>query len=562
MINKAFKSIKGVFNDVKDIVNEKVQNASVPNIPNPISNTFTINGKNYYENKLLGEGGYGYVYEVSDGKGNKYALKKMNILNKIQYNNILHEVNIWKQISKNCNNIVKLLDAAENQTEVDILMELCTEGSLLDYINNSNEDIPENVALNIIKNIANGLDGMHSQNPPIAHRDVKIENVLKFGNTFKLCDFGSASIDILIPEKETKESKRDKFDIFERNTTFMYRPPEMVDEYGSFPVNEKVDIWALGCILYAILFKQQPFQDAQKLTIIKGDYYIPKEANNYSEKIFDFIRWMLTPDPRLRPSAKDILRCINNWNEIKNFPLCDQVLEIKKRQIKIFKEKMNKKGKGDISEAELEKAKLSIMNKLKKKSKYQRKDIDNLEGVFDEDDDDGSKSKYKNIDNQFNNNQNMNNNGNNNGFNFNNFFNNNQNNQNNQNKSNDLLGFDFSNNFYQNKNSNQSMSNYVSFNNNNNNNSNNNGFNFDNFNNKSNNNISNNNNGFDFNANFSNNNNNNNKNLGFNFDFAPQPQNNKSNNNFGQFQQLNNNNQNNNSKSHNTNDQNILDFFS
>ena len=321
MINKAFKSIKGVFNDVKDIVNEKVQNASVPNIPNPISNTFTINGKNYYENKLLGEGGYGYVYEVSDGKGNKYALKKMNILNKIQYNNILHEVNIWKQISKNCNNIVKLLDVAENQTEVDILMELCTEGSLLDYINNSNEDIPENVALNIIKNIANGLDGMHSQNPPIAHRDVKIENVLKFGNTFKLCDFGSASIDILIPEKETKESKRDKFDIFERNTTFMYRPPEMVDEYGSFPVNEKVDIWALGCILYAILFKQQPFQDAQKLTIIKGDYYIPKEANNYSEKIFDFIRWMLTPDPRLRPSAKDILRCINNWNEIKNFPM-------------------------------------------------------------------------------------------------------------------------------------------------------------------------------------------------------------------------------------------------
>ena len=563
MINKAFKSIKGVFNDVKDIVNEKVQNASVPNIPNPISNTFTINGKNYYENKLLGEGGYGYVYEVSDGKGNKYALKKMNILNKIQYNNILHEVNIWKQISKNCNNIVKLLDVAENQTEVDILMELCTEGSLLDYINNSNEDIPENVALNIIKNIANGLDGMHSQNPPIAHRDVKIENVLKFGNTFKLCDFGSASIDILIPEKETKESKRDKFDIFERNTTFMYRPPEMVDEYGSFPVNEKVDIWALGCILYAILFKQQPFQDAQKLTIIKGDYYIPKEANNYSEKIFDFIRWMLTPDPRLRPSAKDILRCINNWNEIKNFPLCDQVLEIKKRQIKIFKEKMNKKGKGDISEAELEKAKLSIMNKLKKKSKYQRKDIDNLEGVFDEDDDDGSKSKYKNIGNQFNNNnQNMNNNGNNNGFNFNNFFNNNQNNQNNQNKSNDLLGFDFSNNFSQNKNSNQSMSNCVSFNNNNNNNSNNNGFNFDNFNNKSNNNISNNNNGFDFNANFSNNNNNNNKNLGFNFDFAPQPQNNKSNNNFGQFQQLNNNNQNNNSKSHNTNDQNILDFFS
>lgn len=56
MINKAFKSIKGILKDAKDMVSEKVSNASMPSIPNPISNTFVINGKNYYENKLLGEG--------------------------------------------------------------------------------------------------------------------------------------------------------------------------------------------------------------------------------------------------------------------------------------------------------------------------------------------------------------------------------------------------------------------------------------------------------------------------------------------------------------------------
>ena len=576
------KSIKGVFNDVKETVNT---------VSNQNSNTFTVNGKNYYEDKLLGEGGYGYVYQVSDSKGNKYALKKINILSQPQYQNIIREIKLWKQVS-NSQNIVKLLDASQTKTEVDILMELCTEGSLLDFINNSEENISESTALKIIRDIANGLMAMHSQNPPIAHRDIKIENVLKFGNTFKLCDFGSASIDIMMPEKETKDSKRDKFDIYERNTTFMYRPPEMVDEYGEFPVNEKVDIWALGCILYAILFKQQPFQDAQKLTIIKGDYYIPKEAKNYSSKIFDFIRLMLTPDPRIRPSAKDIVNYINNWNNIKEFPLCERVLEIKKRQIKIFKEKANSSSSAkDISEEDLEKAKLSIMNKLKKKSKYQRKDHDNLDGVFDDDDDDGGNSKYKNMgikNNNNNNNNNINNNNNNNnnnnGFNFNNFFNNNNNNNNNQNNNNNLMGFDFSNqNNFSNNNNNNGFNfdnNFNNKNNNTNNNTNNNGFDFSKFNNNNNNNNfnfnsqfnNNNNNGFNFDNNF-NNNQQKNDNLGFNFNFASS--NNNSNNNINNnngnknmYQQLNdnnnfnNNNSNNNNNNKNDGQQNILDFFS
>ena len=176
MFDKAMKSIKGVINDMKDTIKDTMDAVSTSTSPN----IFIINGKSYNETKLLGEGGYGYVYEVSDSKGNKYSLKKMNILNQIQYKNIIYEVKIWKQIS-NCPNIVKMLDASQTKTEVDILMELCTEGSLLDYINNSEGNISENTALKIIRDIASGLHGMHSQNPPIAHRDVKIENVLKFG---------------------------------------------------------------------------------------------------------------------------------------------------------------------------------------------------------------------------------------------------------------------------------------------------------------------------------------------------------------------------------------------
>ena len=45
---------------------------------------------------------------------------------------------------------------------------------------------------------------------------------------------------------------REKFDIYDKTTTFMYRPPEMIDEYSIYIVNEKDDILALR--LYFIYY--------------------------------------------------------------------------------------------------------------------------------------------------------------------------------------------------------------------------------------------------------------------------------------------------------------------
>ena len=167
-----------------------------------------------------------------------------------------------------------------------------------------------------------GINTMHSQNPPIAHRDIKIENILKKGNNYKLCDFGSSSTKSLDPKKEEKNYVLEQFSAFDKYTTFMYRPPEMCDQYCKYLINEKVDVWMLGCVLYTILFKKHPFQDSQKLAIINAHYYIPDEdASRYSENILDLMRIMLTPNPSFRPSIQDILMYLKNWNSLNSIPL-------------------------------------------------------------------------------------------------------------------------------------------------------------------------------------------------------------------------------------------------
>ena len=139
------------------------------------------------------------MYVVVDPTTNqKYALKRMNIQSKEILENIKREIEHWKKINDN-ENIVRMIDYEILDKSVNILMELCTDGTLLDYINNSTNAITEKQILYIIREISLALLHMHSQDKPIAHRDIKIENVLRFGKKLKLCDFGSCSTQTLDP---------------------------------------------------------------------------------------------------------------------------------------------------------------------------------------------------------------------------------------------------------------------------------------------------------------------------------------------------------------------------
>lgn len=77
---------------------------------------------------------------------------------------------------------------------------------------------------------------IHQKN--FIHCDLKIENLLFYEtDIIKLCDFGSVrnyNLDFALISDKNFHTYMEEF---EKQTTFMYRPPEMCDPYLGFKVN-------------------------------------------------------------------------------------------------------------------------------------------------------------------------------------------------------------------------------------------------------------------------------------------------------------------------------------
>lgn len=107
---------------------------------------------------------------------------------------------------------------------------------------------------------------------------------------------------------DSEVNRRDFYryeEVFEKNTTLMYRPPEMIELFLGYPVNEKVDVWMLGCVLFVLLFFRHPFEEASKLAIVNCAYRVPKQ-HQYSPEIMALLGLMLTANPDQRVSAFEL----------------------------------------------------------------------------------------------------------------------------------------------------------------------------------------------------------------------------------------------------------------
>lgn len=94
-----------------------------------------------------------------------------------------------------------------------------------------------------------------------------------------------------------------------------YRAPELFDVATGTTLDERRDVWSLGCTLYAMAFGWSPFENATEgvktLAILSGDVTFPPGNQHFDAKFstnFEkLIRYILNPNPKERPTLKEVI---------------------------------------------------------------------------------------------------------------------------------------------------------------------------------------------------------------------------------------------------------------
>ncbi|KAJ5157630.1 uncharacterized protein N7482_008730 [Penicillium canariense] len=392
----------------------------------PGSPQLKINNRNFKLLRLLGEGGFSYVYLVQDKASSElFALKKIRCpFGQESVSQALKEVEAYSLFTSH-DNIIHSIDhcvSTESGSKfrsdggdpgsktVYILLPYYQRGNLQDAINANlvnHTRFPEKRLMMLMLGVADALKAMHqyrvqsgssstrkakgvrregeeadeertmqmkpkrraSHRPqdedeeneplmddevtrshegvqdgglrPYAHRDIKPGNIMidDDGQSPILMDLGSlAPSPIAITSRSLALAVQDTA---AEHSTMPYRAPELFDVKTGSIIDTKVDIWSLGCTLYACLVGKSPFEarsdetgGSLSMCVLGGDWRFPDErstatkgkgkvsadgddASGNSEQsisplVKDVVRKCLQVEPAERPDIDELIQIMKD----------------------------------------------------------------------------------------------------------------------------------------------------------------------------------------------------------------------------------------------------------
>ena len=250
---------------------------------------------NYLIKKTLGQGTFGKVklgiYLPSQEKVAIKILEKERILERDDEIRVKREFDMLSLF--NHPNVILVAEIFESADKFYTVMEYCDGGELFNFIV-KNRRLSEEESAFFYYQLIKGLEYIHSLG--IVHRDLKPENLLLTkDHLLKIIDFGLSNY-----FKKGQSSL-----LVTPCGSPCYASPEMVagKKYNGF----KIDIWATGIILYAMLCGYLPFEDRDNELLFEKIMECKLEFPSYITDLSkDLIEKILVTDPEKRISIPEI----------------------------------------------------------------------------------------------------------------------------------------------------------------------------------------------------------------------------------------------------------------
>eukprot|EP00817_Percolomonadidae_sp_ATCC50343_P000258 CAMPEP_0117430990 /NCGR_PEP_ID=MMETSP0758-20121206/10551_1 /TAXON_ID=63605 /ORGANISM="Percolomonas cosmopolitus, Strain AE-1 (ATCC 50343)" /LENGTH=966 /DNA_ID=CAMNT_0005219605 /DNA_START=278 /DNA_END=3181 /DNA_ORIENTATION=+ len=269
-------------------------------------NKYVIDLESLKFSESISEGAFGVVFR-GKWRNTEVAIKKIKGSTMIDMS-FTREVNLMASLRHP--NIVQFLGICITSQHRFIVTEYISGGSLDKWIFDSKKKLSLKKKINILLDIAQGMDYLHSLSPPLVHRDLKPQNVLvdKQGCA-KVCDFGLST------------AMTTSMTLTGNVGTLQYMSPEVMD---NAPYDTKSDVYSFAILMWEVLFERPAFSMKKDQPLFQLGISILKGARpplpdtyetSFHHELAQIVEYCWNRNEHKRPSFDEIIDSLNDVSE-------------------------------------------------------------------------------------------------------------------------------------------------------------------------------------------------------------------------------------------------------